>query len=93
MPSIHRIRNAKFTFDVLPEILLLENAYKEQTAYRFEDFFWTGSGDDVPDDEENWTPETTTIYKTKTVVSTVFIESPQSPYNEVTEVIFILRSF
>ncbi|XP_018563780.1 uncharacterized protein LOC108905425 isoform X2 [Anoplophora glabripennis] len=66
------------------EIVLLENTYKDQTAYRFEDFFWTGSGDGASDDEENWSSEstTTTVYKTKTVLSTVFIESPHSPYNE-----------
>ncbi|KAJ8949709.1 hypothetical protein NQ318_013578 [Aromia moschata] len=68
------------------ELILLENAYKDQTAYRFEDFFWTGSGDGLPDDDEHSRGSensAATIYKTKTVVSTVFIESSHhSSYNE-----------
>ncbi|XP_056636650.1 uncharacterized protein LOC130445148 [Diorhabda sublineata] len=61
------------------DLLLLENTYRDQSTYKFEDFFWTGSGDG-PEDESNWDFEEnqSTIYKTKTVVTTVFIESSNS---------------
>ncbi|XP_072383378.1 uncharacterized protein [Diabrotica undecimpunctata] len=68
------------------ELLLLESNYRDQGPYKFEDFFWTGSGDG-PDDDQNWGSEEnpSTIYKTKTVVTTVFIESPNSAYNETSK--------
>nr|CAH7716866.1 unnamed protein product [Callosobruchus chinensis] len=62
------------------ELLLLENRYRDQPGYRFEDFFWTGSGDDP--NENPWSDTTEIVHKTKTVVSTVFIKSPQSSLNE-----------
>ncbi|CAH1973441.1 unnamed protein product [Acanthoscelides obtectus] len=63
------------------ELVLLENRYRDQPGYRFEDFFWTGSGEEP--DENPWSiDKTEIIYETKTVVSTVFIESPQSSHNE-----------
>lgn len=70
------------------ELFLIENRYKDKGTYRFEDFFWTGSGDG-PDDENNpFRPKTLTeddqYYKTKTIVTTVYIESPLSSFNEVT---------
>ncbi|CAG9864711.1 unnamed protein product [Phyllotreta striolata] len=57
------------------ELFLLENDYREGT-YKFEDFFWTGSGDGG-EDEQNFPSEEnpSTVYKTKTVVTTVFLES------------------
>ncbi|KAJ8919345.1 hypothetical protein NQ315_003929 [Exocentrus adspersus] len=63
-------------------MILLENSYKDQTAYKFEDFFWTGSGDGTDEEESSSSDSTTTIYKTKTVLSTMYIESPHSAYNE-----------
>nr|CAI5863774.1 unnamed protein product [Callosobruchus analis] len=62
------------------ELLLLENRYRDQPGYKFEDFFWTGSGDDP--DENPWSDTTEIVHETKTVVSTVFIKSPQSSLNE-----------
>ncbi|KAG5866724.1 hypothetical protein JTB14_000537 [Gonioctena quinquepunctata] len=68
------------------ELFLLENRYREQTAYKFEDFFWTGSGDGPDDEGRQWDLEgPTTVYKTTTVVTTMFIESPQTLYNETSK--------
>lgn len=68
------------------ELLLLENNYRDQGAYKFEDFFWTGSGEG-PDDDQGWGSEEnpSTIYKTTTVVTTVFIDSPNSLLNETSK--------
>lgn len=50
----------------------MDNAYREQSNYKFEDFFWTGSGDGYDTDENTLSVENpTTIYKTKTVFTTV----------------------
>ncbi|CAH0560395.1 unnamed protein product [Brassicogethes aeneus] len=58
------------------ELFLLENAYQEQKNYKLEDFFWTGSGDGENYEDDGWKTENpTTIYKTKTVFSTVMIET------------------
>ncbi|XP_066146988.1 uncharacterized protein [Euwallacea fornicatus] len=68
------------------ELLLLENShYTEQKSYKFEDFFWTGSGDG-PDEEGPWTSEVpAVIYKTSTVITTVFVEIPATQANASTQ--------
>ncbi|XP_030766460.1 uncharacterized protein LOC115890385 [Sitophilus oryzae] len=67
------------------ELIFLENAhYTEHQSYKFEDFFWTGSGDGATEDNI-WVSESPgVIYKTSTVVSTVFVETSKTPYNEST---------
>lgn len=62
------------------ELVLLDNAYKLDKSYKLEDFFWTGSGDGSGD-ENNY--ETSTIYKTKTILSTVYIDKPSTHNNQV----------
>lgn len=66
------------------ELLLLDSDYQQQKSYRFEDFFWTGSGDGSTDVEGDypWTTEkSATIYKTKTILSTVYVETPSTARN------------
>lgn len=66
------------------ELIVLENAYHGERKYRFEDFFWTGSGDSAIDDDNLWiTEKPSTIYKTKTIVSTIYIENPTTLENPV----------
>jgi hypothetical protein len=65
-------------------LLLLDSEYQNPKSYRFEDFFWTGSGDGSTDgdDDTSWSTEkSTTIYKTKTVLSTVYVETPSTTHN------------
>lgn len=66
---------------------MIENRYKEKGTYRFEDFFWTGSGDGPDVDNHPFIPKTQIdgdqYYKTKTIITTVYIESPISTFNEV----------
>ncbi|RZB40172.1 uncharacterized protein BDFB_005771, partial [Asbolus verrucosus] len=65
-------------------LLLLENDYQAQKSYRFEDFFWTGSGDGSSDGDGDYpwvTDQPTTIYKTKTVLSTIYMETPSTARN------------
>lgn len=71
---------------LFPELILLENAYHNNQEYRFEDFFWTGSGDGTSDidDETYWTSEKPeTVYKTKTIISTVYVATPSTYDNQV----------
>ncbi|XP_076252791.1 uncharacterized protein LOC143191505 isoform X1 [Rhynchophorus ferrugineus] len=65
------------------DLLFLENAhYTEQKSYRFEDFFWTGSGDG-PTDDNVWISDSPgVVYKTSTVVSTVYVETPKTTNNQ-----------
>ncbi|XP_044254023.1 uncharacterized protein LOC123004699 isoform X2 [Tribolium madens] len=71
---------------IVLELLLLESDYQNQKTYKFEDFFWTGSGDGS-DDEYPWTDKPTTIYKTKTVLSTIYLE-PSTMINTTTKCSF-----
>ncbi|CAG9768533.1 unnamed protein product [Ceutorhynchus assimilis] len=68
------------------EFLLLENShYTDQTgSYKFEDFFWTGSGDGPTTDEDTawiFSEGPAVVYKTSTVVSTVFVEATSTLSN------------
>ncbi|XP_060531947.1 uncharacterized protein LOC132705394 [Cylas formicarius] len=79
------VDNVKLATDVYgTDLLHLENRYRESQSYRFEDFFWTGSGDGPPDDNVWTTEPPATIYKTSTIVSTVFIKISDSFHNETT---------
>lgn len=72
------------TKTLFSELIVLENAYHGDRKYRFEDFFWTGSGDGAVDDDNIWnTEKPSTVYKTKTIVSTVYIENPATLDNLV----------
>lgn len=75
-------------------MFLIENRYKDKSTYKFEDFFWTGSGDG-PETESNpfgtSQSEEESHYKTKTIVTTVFIESPISSFNEVTSQLLLIK--
>lgn len=66
---------------------MIENRYKDKATYRFEDFFWTGSGDGPDVENHPIHPKThgeeDQYYKTKTIITTVYIESPISTFNEV----------
>lgn len=55
------------------EILYIEDGFPEHRTYKLEDFFWTGSGDGAPENPWDEADKTSTIYKTKTVMSTVYI--------------------
>ncbi|KAF5304567.1 hypothetical protein FQA39_LY09618 [Lamprigera yunnana] len=68
---------------MLQELVLVESGYNEKKAYRLEDFFWTGSGDGNIDDNDEEVTKSTIVYKTKTVLSTVYISTP-STYNNQT---------
>lgn len=72
-------------FLFFPELFVIENRYKEKATYRFEDFFWTGSGDGPETEDNPYHPKSQEeqYYKTKTIVTTVYIESPISAFNEV----------
>lgn len=87
--SNNHVTLATFSF---AELLLLENShYTEQKSYKFEDFFWTGSGDG-PTDENMWTSDgPAIIYKTSTVISTVFVETPSTQANEVRTNFFVQK--
>ncbi|ERL93800.1 hypothetical protein D910_11086 [Dendroctonus ponderosae] len=65
------------------ELLFLENShYTDQQSYKLEDFFWTGSGDG-PTEENVWTSEgPSTVYKTSTIISTVFVENTATKAND-----------
>ncbi|XP_050299309.1 uncharacterized protein LOC126738160 isoform X2 [Anthonomus grandis grandis] len=74
LENINVAKLATYTYGT--ELLIFENShYTEQNSYKFEDFFWTGSGDG-PTEEALWTSDgPTVIYKTSTVVSTVFLDT------------------
>lgn len=86
----HWISNKAIFKSLSPlELIVLENAYHGDNKYRLEDFFWTGSGDGATDDDNPWSTEKpSTIYKTKTIVSTVYIENPATPENPVFIIFF-----
>ncbi|KAK5644004.1 hypothetical protein RI129_007849 [Pyrocoelia pectoralis] len=66
------------------ELVLIESGYNEQKAYRLEDFFWTGSGDGSIDDsgDRGSTAHPATVYETKTVLSTVYVPTSTTYYNQ-----------
>lgn len=68
------------------ELLIVEKDFKQPRTYRLEDFFWTGSGDGAlsESDEHPWITEPPlTVYKTTTVLSTVYLEGPSTYVNQV----------
>lgn len=72
---------------MISELLLVDSDYQKQKSYHFEDFFWTGSGDGSDDNSDYlWsTDHPTTIYKTKTILSTVYVETASTPINKTVD--------
>ncbi|KAF5305934.1 hypothetical protein FQR65_LT07545 [Abscondita terminalis] len=66
-----------------PGIGSVESGYNDRKPYRLEDFFWTGSGDgSIDENEHGESSKSTTVYRTKTVLSTVYISTPTTYFNQ-----------
>ncbi|KAK4887701.1 hypothetical protein RN001_003972 [Aquatica leii] len=65
------------------ELVVIESGYNDKKSYRLEDFFWTGSGDGgVDENDHDESTKSTTVYRTKTVLSTVYISTPTTYFNK-----------
>lgn len=57
---------------------LFDPFHRDLSSYRFEDFFWTGSGDGEEIDYPWLKKGSPTVFKTETIYSTIYVDKPST---------------